>query len=56
MNRLDKLLAFLDACRASRSLNLRGLPVWPKRLFPFLPYHRTSYNAFLCWIRKSFVS
>ncbi|MFO1522273.1 MAG: FkbM family methyltransferase [Kiritimatiellia bacterium] len=52
MNRLDKLLAFLDACRASRSLNLRGLPVWPKRLFPFLPYHRTSYNAFLCWIRK----
>lgn len=48
----EKLIQFINACWLTRSLNFSGLPIWPKKVFPFLPYDRTGYNGFLCWISK----
>jgi FkbM family methyltransferase len=45
-----KLIHYLNACRLTQSLNLKGLPLWPKKLFPFLPHDRTGYNGFLTWV------
>lgn len=48
----EKIARYFEACRKSGGLNLMGLPLLPRRLFPALPHNRTCYNDFLIWISR----
>ena len=47
---LTKLGAYLRACRALGSLNVRGLPLLPKALVAGAPFDREQYNNFIGWL------
>ena len=46
----EKIARYFEACWKAGGLNLMGLPLLPRRLFPSVPHNRTSYNDFLIWI------
>ena len=46
----EKIARYFEACWQSGGLNLMGLPLLPRGLFPAVPHNRTSYNDFLIWI------
>lgn len=52
MNRISKITTFLRAAVSLRSINLRGLPIIPKRWWPSVPNNRTAYNEFILWIKS----
>ena len=48
---LEKMGAYLGAAIATRSANLAGLPLLPKRMLMNTPHNRAAYNTFIRWIR-----
>lgn len=48
----DKLAAYARAACLRGGLNLRGLPLIPKRCWPDAPYNRTAFNVFVSWIHR----
>ena len=47
-----KLVLYARAASTLRSLNITGLPLLPKKLFPNAPYNRAAYNTFVLWIKE----
>lgn len=47
-----KIAAYLQSAWVQRGLNLRGLPLIPKSLWPVAPYNRTLFNEFVLWIHQ----
>ena len=47
-----KITTSLQTARIRRGLNLRGLPLIPKSLWPGAPYNRTLFNEFVSWIDR----
>jgi len=52
MNVLLPAYTFLRAALAQKSLNIRGLPLIPKRLWRSAPHYRTGFNEFVHWIHS----
>lgn len=50
MNAFEKAQVYFRASAALRSLNLKGLPFLPKRLFTLPPQNRGAYNEFVTWL------
>jgi FkbM family methyltransferase len=48
----EKIAAYLRAARIRGGLNLRGLPLIPKRCWADAPYNRTAFNEFVSWINR----
>jgi FkbM family methyltransferase len=48
----SKIRLYLRSSVALRTLNLRGCPLIPKRLWPGVPSSRNAYNTFVLWIRQ----
>jgi len=51
-NLFHKLVLYAKAASALRSLNMTGLPLIPKKIFPNAPYNRSAYNTFVLWIKE----
>jgi FkbM family methyltransferase len=49
---LTKLGLYLRSAVAQRGLNLRGMPIIPRSLWPSVPYHRLGYNQFVLWLKR----
>jgi FkbM family methyltransferase len=50
MNAFERIALYLRAAAATRSANVRGLPVLPKGAFPSAPYNRGWFNQFVLWL------
>jgi FkbM family methyltransferase len=50
VNAIPRLQSYLRACLALKSVNLRGLPLLPKKFFDAPLHNRRAYNEFLTWI------
>jgi FkbM family methyltransferase len=47
-----KARLYLRAAFCLRRLNLLGLPIVPKFLYPYAPHNRGAFNEFILWIRQ----
>ena len=50
MNAFEKAQVYFRASAALRNLNLKGMPLLPKRLFNVPLHNRRAYNEFVTWI------
>jgi len=50
VNAFEKAQVYFRASAALRNLNLKGLPLLPKRLFNMPLYNRGAYSEFVTWI------
>jgi FkbM family methyltransferase len=50
INPLDKIANYARSAAALGSLNLRGLPLIPKSVWPSVPSNRSWFNQFVLWI------
>jgi FkbM family methyltransferase len=48
----EKLTAYLRAASLRGGVNLRGLPLIPKRCWPGVPHNRTAFNQFVAWVHR----
>lgn len=48
----NPLTTFFGAAFARKALNVRGLPLIPKSLWPAAPSYRTGFNQFVMWIHR----
>ena len=49
---LNKLSLYLRSAVAQRGLNVRGMPLIPKSLWPSVPFYRAGYNQFVLWLKR----
>jgi FkbM family methyltransferase len=48
----EKLLTYLRASLLRGGINLLGLPLIPKRIWPDAPSNRTAFNEFVSWVHR----